>query len=359
MSRTALFILSLVKGITRIEGLLRPSFWWVNKKRGYVDTDGEALTEFVYDYAGHFSEGKAIVGTLEGEYSHKVGFIDLDGKYTPFMLGDWEGSTGGQYVSDWLTESYEACFYNGYITFYESGGVAYIFDKNGKQLNNNISHELYGDAFLSGLYSEGLFQMGLDANYPEDCEYYDINKNRVLVFPGSYDTAGVDGFRITDSYEFHNGYAVGWALPAGQEYNENSYHLVLLDRNGRVAFARNCNNYTYLYASDMYGSNPYVNGLIVLDDPNTGLYGAVDINNNIHVPFNFEMLYPLHEGMMLMKKNGLWGFADSAGNTIIEPQFESATPFNNGVAFALKDGKSMAIDRYGNVLEGSDKIPMD
>ena len=335
-------------------------------KWGYIDADGKNVVDFKYDYASDFREGKAIVGTCTtNEYgwnTYFAGFVDETGAYTPFMYRDSYDNKEKQfefqdelYITDEDGKSYtmKYCFYNGYVSLWLGGGQYLIFGTDGKAIDNNLGEYTY----LSGLYSEGLFQVSIDASYPENQDYYDINKNLILSFPGGYESAGIDGFRVTESSEFHNGYAAGWAYPVNGSYDDT--YVVLLDKTGHIAFARRSDYISYCYACGTDGVKLLNSGLIMLNDPTTGKYGAVDMQNNIHIPFEYDMLLPLSEGLALMKKGDLWGYVDASGKVIIEPQYTSATSFFNGIAFALKDGQSVAIDRYNNVFTGSDKIPMD
>lgn len=337
-------------------------------KWGYIDLAGNVTADFKYDIASEFNEGKGIVG-IQQSYGYAMGFVDESGNYTPLTCLNRQTNREEQYIADegFISQQDEngdlkigdMCFYNGYVPFWEGGGYCVIFDKNGKAIDNTLSYGKYDVAYLSGLYSDGLFMASPEAAYPENMDFFDINKNHILSFPGGNDSEGVDGFRVLSAYEFHNGYAAGWAMPAGEEYDESKYHLVLLDKSGHIAFARKCSGFSYRTAYAQEGCIVLNNGLIMLTDSETGKYGAVDINNNVHIPFEYDMLHPLGEGLASMQKNGLWGFVDAAGNVMIEPQYDAVTGFHNGVAFVLKDGKSMAIDRYNNVFEGSDKIPMD
>ena len=329
-------------------------------KWGYIDKDGNPVTEFIYDYAADFYEGKAVVGTLSGEYGgYALGFVDITGQYTPFMLN------GAPYIcyelfyigEDGNPVMNELAYSNGYLSVEEGGGTWYIFDKNGAAIDN-MFFDGTNNIYLAGLYREGLFTASPEAAYPENADYYDINKNLVLRFPGGYDSAGIDGFRVLSSFEFYNGYAGGWALPVGSNGEDGVYYFVLLDRSGHIAFSRKAGLVSIRSELGTLGHSVLNSGLIILTDPATGKFGAVDINNNVHIPFEYEELYSLCEGLSLMKKNGLFGYVDASGKVMIEPQYEMATGFSNGIAFAVKNGKSLAIDRYNNVLEGSENIPM-
>ena len=73
-----------------------------NGKWGYIDENGKNITKFVYDYAGTFSEYKAIVGKIIDKIEVSVGGITKltnvvklsilapDGKETTFMLENKE-----------------------------------------------------------------------------------------------------------------------------------------------------------------------------------------------------------------------------------------------------------------------------
>ncbi|MBR4878848.1 MAG: WG repeat-containing protein, partial [Clostridia bacterium] len=66
-------------------------------KWGYINEEGQAITKFVYDYAGSFSESKAIVGKIVSKntvtennktrtaYDVELYIIDTKGVETPFV----------------------------------------------------------------------------------------------------------------------------------------------------------------------------------------------------------------------------------------------------------------------------------
>lgn len=81
-----------------------------------------------------------------------------------------------------------------------------------------------------------------------------------------------------------------------------------------------------------------------------GRYGMVDKTGKVIIPFDYEELFGMSEGLMAAKKNGLWGFIDEKNTWAIQPQFKFGSFFENGFAVMMKDfGEYGCITKNGKV----------
>ena len=68
------------------------------------------------------------------------------------------------------------------------------------------------------------------------------------------------------------------------------------------------------------------------------LYGYVDKDKNVVIPFSFETAHAFKEGMAVVRKDGKYGYINTNGDLVIPCIYYSATDFNEGVAHVFKDG---------------------
>ena len=68
------------------------------------------------------------------------------------------------------------------------------------------------------------------------------------------------------------------------------------------------------------------------------LYGYVDKDKNVVIPFSFERAHPFKEGMAVVRKDGKYGYINTSGDLVIPCIYYNAVDFNEGVAHVFKDG---------------------
>jgi hypothetical protein len=95
-----------------------------------------------------------------------------------------------------------------------------------------------------------------------------------------------------------------------------------------------------------------------------GKFGLVDKNNNIIVPYKYDLLYQFKNSFAPYKLNDKYGFIDENGNEIIPPKYEHLSFFDNGFAKYKLNGKFGFIDEKGNELtkalfDFGDIVPID
>ena len=69
-------------------------------------------------------------------------------------------------------------------------------------------------------------------------------------------------------------------------------------------------------------------GLTICMDSQTKLYGIIDSQNNIVVPFKYEWIGPFSFGVCRLYANMLWGYYFTQTKKLLEPQFKMAYDFD-------------------------------
>ena len=88
-----------------------------------------------------------------------------------------------------------------------------------------------------------------------------------------------------------------------------------------------------------------------------GKYGGIDKNGKIVIPFEYDKIGELHNGLIAASKNNLWGFIDTNGNIKIPFEYEKAHQFKqDDLAEVAKYGKSFLINKQGQcIIENGSK----
>lgn len=327
-------------------------------KWGYINSSNEVEIPFVYDYAGSFSGGLAVVFEFTNESMVKVGFIDKDQNYTYLIdissrtlelakSKDDNFSFQGGIVTIPLGD-YDGNYF-GYISFCDKGEVI---------LSDTTSVQLVGQGVLMGFSRQ---------HYYLDNTMYDMTTGEYKsLFPINRDLLKYFEEGIESSYmgSLHNMDTITKVLSPNQDLfpawaydiNTGKEELGFIDFNTHKwviepAYTR----YFYSTASD---------GLILFGD--TGLamlgkddkVGAIDKNGNVVIPFIYEEVWPYRGGLSKFKLDGKYGFMDDKQNIVIEPQYDDVTAFSStlGVSIAVKGNDAFMIDRENNIIEGSDKV---
>lgn len=329
-------------------------------KWGYIDTDGKVVIPFQYDQAYAFSEGKAIVGTLadtddlgdENEhyyvYRYNAGFIDKTGRYTDFQ------SEYGRacYVTSTqeIENSTEIIFHNGYTCLQEDFGMgcAILFDAAGKAVPLTVR---------SG---DGEYSMSLDKN--------PVNEGFVICASGYYNLANhslvevtVDqgkypGWYITKYYPFNQGLAGVWIGTWDEQTGTEIYALGFVNTSG--AWVIQPFPADSVWISEMSTSFRLFGetGLAMVEN-REGRFGAIDKAGKTVIPFQYEDLRLVSEGLIPFQENGKYGYLDASDLSVAIPaQYENATGFSDGLAVVYDGTKAFLIDWKGNPVPGADKL---
>lgn len=274
-----------------------------NNKCGIIDIDGNIVIEPIYEDMSYPSENLVIAEKSDGS------FVILD-----ITSGKEVGSIEGN-------ENISA------NEIYEISNPSVLFGDD-------------ADKYIG--FSEGCIFMNI-TSYAKDLfeENYNTEYNSVCI-----DKTGKERFatkyNITSNY--NSGIAIGY-------YSDNfmqSKTLAGLDKDGKELWTvENVNEY-----------ESQSDGVIIYQDRDSSLYGAVDLKGNNVLECEYEKLTRAGNGLIGFKKYGLWGYLDYKGNEVIKPQFSNAQKFSGGIALVEKDSKQYLINTKGetvidNVGEGA------
>lgn len=208
-------------------------------------------------------------------------------------------------------------------------------------------------------------------------QIYKISNPSIL-----YGDDGDDYIGFSDGYIFMR--VTSWA----NDRLEENYNSICMDKTGKEKFATKYNitsNYNSGIAIGYYSGNfmqpktlagldkdgkelwtvenvneyeSQSDGVIIYQDRDSSLYGAVDLKGNNVLECEYEKLTRAGNGLIGFKKYGLWGYLDYKGNEVIKPQFSNAQKFSGGIALVEKDSKQYIINTKGetvidNVGEGA------
>lgn len=200
-------------------------------------------------------------------------------------------------------------------------------------------------------------------------QIYKISNPSIL-----YGDDGDDYIGFSDGYIFMR--VTSWA----NDRLEENYNSICMDKTGKEKFATKYNitsNYNSGIAIGYYSDNfmqpktlagldkdgkelwtvenvneyeSQSDGVIIYQDRDSSLYGAVDLKGNNVLKCEYEKLTRAGNGLIGFRKFGLWGYLDYKGNEVIKPQFNSAEMFKGGVALVKKEGEQYFINTKGETV---------
>jgi hypothetical protein len=80
-----------------------------------------------------------------------------------------------------------------------------------------------------------------------------------------------------------------------------------------------------------------------------GRWGFIDRNDNLVIPCNYEAVWTFSEGLAPVKLNGKWGFIDKNDVMVISSKYDEAGIFSEGLARVKLNGKYDYIDKTGKL----------
>lgn len=329
-------------------------------KWGYINKDNQVVIPYIYDYACSFNEGLAIVAEItEHQFytsTYKLGFVDLEGNYTPFKISDeynlevYSNSSKGKEVEVLDSIMAMQSFHNGYYIMYGLSSTAIdgniIFNRTG-----NL--HMYAEG-MTGQINGGYFT----TSYPTSSRMIDVVTGQeyqvpqsIIMLSSPYQNCVMAYDEKTNRYGFLNESDIisNNVKTHEDDYTSNQQHNWYI--------APQYANYTYEGVNSNYkffGDN----GLAIVSSliGDNVLYGAINMQNEIVIPFQYELLYPFIEGLSAVQQNGKWGYINTSNEMVIPAQYQKTSGFGNGVAVVYDGTTTQLIDRYGNFIEGSDKI---
>lgn len=356
----------------------------------------EHLAEYDYDYYEDY--------TFYAEVT--VGFIDRSGKYTAFTNPEAEEVYNEEsYEWHWISGPLTATFYEEVYTYtwtdengVEQTETEYYYnlpDERGYIFHNGVALMDFSSDTIYHPNGQGYVIHGSD---PEDYEHYychftgPMNEGLIPIqsgdweyFAGFCDAYGnvvksydryYFGEKITDEwgyedqsysriyrvYSFNQGLAPAYqtVYRAGSDWDApEEYAFGFIDRNYRWVIEPQYSSFFYSglnTTNQLFGET----GLAMVSNPN-GLYGAINKNGETVIPFQYEELWPINNGMIVFMQNGKCGFLDAATLEVAIPaQYEKASGFSSlGLAVVYDGQKAFLIDKDGNAVPGADKLDPD
>ncbi|MHC4201229.1 MAG: WG repeat-containing protein [Planctomycetota bacterium] len=277
------------------------------RKFGYIDTSGRLAIPYRFSSGTSFSEGYAVV-CVEGKY----GYIDRTGEY--LVRPRFDRAKG---FSEGL-----ACFNIGHwepLLVYQiegSPGKWGYIDRRGVTVIR--PQFTYAESFSDGLARAAVRGEGIDGKYGF------IDKYGRFVLPAGEHVA------YTTTSSFREGLA-HVSTRSGDAF---------IDVKGRVV----------IDLGEEYGSSRgFCEGLAVVRDKRTKLYGFMDKQGTMVVPAKFVNAGAFRSGLATVKTNGhrargnmrsddRWGYINKKGEMAIEPRFNETLSFRGALAWVHVGG---------------------
>ncbi|MFT4660702.1 MAG: hypothetical protein ACI8XB_000970 [Patiriisocius sp.] len=326
---------------------------------GFIRGDGELLIDPIYEAAGDFVEGLAIV-----QKRGKNGFVNKKGDVV-------------------ITIDYDEVynFING-VAVVERGGKYGVIDRRNKiilqmdfddvgQLSDDRilveRNELIGYYNSTGelaidlMYENGVdFKNGL-AIVKNEGLYGAIDINNEVIVPFEY-----DWIESTDQERFRvkQGSAFGLLSKSGElllplEYDWigliNGKKPILLQKDEKIGYLNNANEIVIPISYDLDKNNARLhdfNGDFTRVKKN-GKYGVIDMNGLIILPIEYDSLGLPSENFVSFRNKGKWGYRElQKSKRIIEPIYDEVFGFNRGISLVRTGNLFGVIDPNGiNVLQ--------
>lgn len=271
-------------------------------------------------------------------YDNKCGIIDIDGNI----------------VIEPIYKDMSFPSENLVIAEKSDGNFVTLDITSGKEVgsiegNENISaNEIYEISNPSVLYGDDADKY---IGFSDGCFFMRVTSWANDRLEGNYNSVCIDKTgkeKFATKYNITSNYNAGVAIGYYSDNYMQPKTLAGLDKDGKELWTvENVNEY-----------ETQSDGVIIYQDRDSSLYGAVDLKGNNVLECEYEKLTRAGNGLIGFKKYGLWGYLDYKGNEVIKPQFSNAQKFSGGIALVEKDSKQYIINTKGetvidNVGEGA------
>jgi len=332
---------------------------------GYVDIDGNPVTETKYCIADSFENGIArvaincntkIIGGPEGHatYSSSKGFIDKTGKEIIPVLYDeathWESEKIVLVTNETGTGAYDE---KGNYIIPIVAGQEVQPDKNSglikvKKIDKNLG------IVIGYLNNEGktIIPFQFEQTYFENEYMVGVKKeemsNEQVSDKGakSFESGRAGVMDTKGNIVIPFIYEKIWYLKKG-------YFLVRKnDKNGKsVAALYNSTGEIIIPFKYKYISSISENGYVLVKKDNDSRYQVIDtMFRTVSKPQYDEIIPKFGDGLIPVKRNGKWGYINEKDELIIQCWFDSAGVFENGRAIVSKKKKYGFIDNNGETV---------
>lgn len=298
-----------------------------NGKWGYINKKGSFIIQPVYEYAGNFSCGYALV-----ELNNTSMFIDAEGKLQNSPSITWASGLG---------------FVNNFVVVESGDGHWGILDESFNYVIQPMYYELGSNKDdFAAVAANGLVSFRYTKN--EKVGFLDIKTGKVAIQP-QYDYVPLpflDGYAsvaigdaqnrkegvINDSGEYVIQPIYEWIYNFGKKrfvYTLDGENWGILNEKGEIIANPIYDNPGYR----TQGFDYPVSDLIPIRNKSTKKYGYIDMNGNERIPFQYSYVDPFAEGYAIVGLNGR--------NVVID--------INGDIVFMLNE-KERVTDHFRNGL---------
>jgi hypothetical protein len=239
-----------------------------NDTAAYIYKNGKPLTQFIFDIAGDFKNGYAIVSIKE-----KFGVLNSSGSFSVEPQYDELVPAGSHRLKA------------------RKNGMWGLIDLNGEII-------LPCTYTAIGEYNEGLILIAKD----QKCGFADLNGNTVVPLNFKYTAA------LLNTASFKNGYAL----------IRQKLKNVIVDSTGKTISFPGIEDY----------GHPSEGLIPVRKNKKWGFAG---MNGNILIPCKYQWVSEMNYGFAIVKLNNLTGMINSSGEFIITPLYENIISSREGI----------------------------
>jgi hypothetical protein len=257
------------------------------RNSGYLYKNGDSLTGFVFDFAGEFNDGYAIVNKND-KYGllNSGGFFNIEPKYSDLI-----------FIGDGLLKAFNDEDTWGVVNVQGDTILPFLYDAIGEMSENRI----------------------LVAK-KDKCGY--VNSKGEIVIPLI--------FRFTSILLTTGEYQDGFSLL------KQKYKSVIIDTTGKaISFS--------LYED--YG-RPSL-GLIPVRKNKK--WGFTDMKGKLTIACKYEAAESFNKGLSIVRQNKMTGVIDTTGNYFILPLYDDIS-FSDNAIIIRRNGKSGLLTRAGALL---------
>ena len=277
-----------------------------NGKEGYINVEGKIVVEPSYNYAGEFSENKAIVKKNNLYY-----IISQQGKLIAPIVSDHDVPILGSRP-----------FHAGVALIKLSNDAgAFFVDEHGKP----VFEKIFEDA---SSFSNQRAAVKINGKWGY------IDNSGYLVIKSTFDLArsfsgGIAHVRLGSKWGIIDRQGDFLVNPRFDFAVEHSNGLSLVAESEKLKLVDKYGN-QIIDLTGWEGFDVFKQGLAhAIKD---GKSGFVNMQCQWVIEPRFSAAYRFTEGCAGVKVNGKWGFINKRGAFVIKPQFDNVGPFQDGLA---------------------------
>ncbi len=306
---------------------------------GFQNADGELVVPCVFEAAGEFENGAALV-KKDGMYGLLKDPRPLSEQLDPALSIAWveTDNTLSPLGRDHLVVEYRVLGYGGMMGA-QSWGDYGLRNADGEE----IVPVAYGATLPGGPSGNGYFALGWEVDEAGEPIFTDYlgrtytKKDAASPWEGPeldvYREPGPDGMLESGKW----GYADPWTgekvLPAIYDEAVSFREGIGLVRQGEDRFAIDRDG-ARLFDLNAYGETDewFADGLLRARDAVTGKWGYVGRTGEWDLPARWDSAQNFQEGLAVVEWNGSYGYLDREGNLVVPCGLERAGSFDNGLA---------------------------